>query len=94
MTLAPLVVIAAFQNPVMRWSPGNVNRTVQPLIAVVPVFATVTLAVKPPCHSSCFAYVIRHEPPADGDRDGDADAEGDRDAEADGDGDGEEPLVV
>ena len=47
----PDCVTVAFQALVTFWSPGNFQPTVQPVQAVVPVFATVTLAVKPPPHS-------------------------------------------
>jgi hypothetical protein len=36
-TLAPFCVTVAFQELVIRSSPGNVNVTVQPLIAELPV---------------------------------------------------------
>ena len=46
--IAPLVpVTAAFHEPVIAWPPGRVKPSAQPLIALLPVLATVTVAVKP-----------------------------------------------
>ena len=40
----------AFQELVTGWPPGRVKPSVQPLIALQPVLATVTLAMKPLFH--------------------------------------------
>ena len=49
-TASPLWLVAVPQALVIFWSPGNVNRSVQPLTGVVPVLPMVTLATKPPAH--------------------------------------------
>ncbi len=46
-TWLPDWVTAAFQALVTRWSPGQVQVTVQPLTGVDEVLVTVTSAVKP-----------------------------------------------
>src|SRR3954447_26267059 len=46
----------------MCWSPGKANVNVQPLIAAVPVLATVRLATNPPPHSSDRVYETWHGP--------------------------------
>ena len=45
-----LWVSAAFHSLVTCWSPPNVNVTVQPVSAMLPVSVTVTLATNPPVH--------------------------------------------
>jgi hypothetical protein len=48
-TFSPLWLSTPFQALVICWLPGNVNFSVQPLIAGEPA-AIVTDAVKPPVH--------------------------------------------
>src|SRR5690242_1641897 len=61
----PLRVV--FQELVMAWPPGSVKPRFQPLIALLPVLATVTFAVKPLLQVS-VAYVTRQAelPPGGG----------------------------
>jgi hypothetical protein len=49
-TAAPDWLNVAFQAFVTRWSPPNVNRSVQSVIGAEPVLVIVTLATKPPGH--------------------------------------------
>lgn len=54
-TAVPDWVTVAFHAFATFVSPGKLNVSVQPLIAAVPVFETVTLAVMPPGHSELVA---------------------------------------
>lgn len=45
----------------IRWSPEKLQRSVQPDTAEVPVFRTVTVAVKPVPHELLTWYAIEHE---------------------------------
>ncbi len=53
-TAVPLWVTVALHDEVIRWSPGKLNRSVQPEMAVEPVLVTVAWATKPPAHSDCL----------------------------------------
>src|SRR5262245_28609099 len=73
----------------MRWSPPYVQRTVQPLTVLVPVFCTFSSTWKLPGHELVMVYVTWH---GDDDGRGDGDVEGDRDGDTDGDAE-DGPLV-
>ncbi len=73
-TAAPDCAQVADQPWVMLWLPGKLNASVQPLIVELPVFAIVTLAVKPALHELGTVYVTVHGPLAGG---GALDADGD-----------------
>ena len=49
-TAAPVWVTCAFHAWVTRWPSANVQATVHPVTAVVPVLPTFTEAWNPPCH--------------------------------------------
>ena len=80
-----------FQSDVTVCPFANVQRTVHPVMAVVPLLRTSTEALKPPGHWFVMVYVAEHDfvPPPDGDGDADAERDGEGDAEAERDGDGE-----
>src|SRR5690348_14815352 len=61
-TAAPDCVHVADQPCVTFWLPGNVKPSFQLVHGVVPVFFTVTAAVKPPFH--VFAEYVTAQPPA------------------------------
>src|SRR5690242_17249639 len=91
-TACPDCVTVAFQELLIAWLPPNVNLTVQPLIAVEPVFVTVRLAVKPLPQSLRAYPTVQPEPDDpvdDGDADGDRDGDDDGERETVGDEDGE-----
>jgi len=94
-TACPDCVTVAFQELLIAWLPPNVHLTVQPLIALEPVFVTVRLAVKP-LPQSLRVYPTVQPEPVDPVDDGDADGErdGDEDGERDGDEDGERETVA
>src|SRR5579859_7902783 len=63
-SLWPLCWQLAFHMLVTCWLPGQLQVTFQELVGVVPVFATVTLAVKPLPQSLATWYVaVQPEPP-------------------------------
>src|SRR6476660_9617542 len=63
-SLWPLCWLLAFHILVTCWLPDQVHVTFQPLVAVVPVLVTVTLAVKPLPQSLPIWYVAAQlEPP-------------------------------
>ncbi len=85
----PLWVQFADHPWLMVWLPAKLNCRLQPLSAVAPVFAIVTLAVKPAPQSFCTAYVTLQADVPEGEDVGDGDADGETDGEVPVDGDGE-----
>lgn len=83
-------LIVAFQALVTVWPPASVKVSFQPLIALLPVFVTVTLFVSPVFHALTWLVTL-HAPAepvldAEGDADGDAEADGDGEVLAEGEG--------